>query len=79
MSGMSLSDGWCYEHIRRGGPREGDLSICLKCGTITQFDAELKMVKVQEGVLEALKMEDPGAYLKLRLAQEQINKMNKKN
>jgi hypothetical protein len=60
-------------------PRKGDLTVCLKCGTPSQFDEKLNMIPLTVEELDKIHREDRNAYLQLRKAQAAIDKMNKKN
>jgi Fe2+ or Zn2+ uptake regulation protein len=55
-------------------PEKGDYSICLKCGTITCFNAELKMEAVTEEELQELNFKWPETYSMLRRVQRAIYK-----
>lgn len=39
-------------------PEVGDISLCLYCGSINQFDADLNIHPVADGVMDKIKEED---------------------
>lgn len=51
-------------------PVKGDFSMCLACGAILQFDAFLALVRCDPVDLRGLELAQPGAYEKLRQAQQ---------
>lgn len=67
----------------RGGGRQvpvkDDLSVCLRCGTVTKFDARLNSVALTEGELKELRGTHPDLYLQLIKVQKVIQAMTKQN
>ncbi len=59
-------------------PKQGDLSICLYCGTICLFDESLNLEPLTNAELDVLMLEDPDilafAIKTQLLIREQINK-----
>jgi hypothetical protein len=38
-------------------PSPGDLSVCIQCGEILEFDEEIKLILISEGTIEKLDLE----------------------
>ena len=60
-------------------PRKGDLAVCMKCGTPSQFDEELNMVALTPQELEELRRKEPLSWGQLRKVQAAIDSFNKRN
>ena len=60
-------------------PIKGDLCVCAKCATPSQFDDKLNMVPLTERDLEELKRDELESYTALRKLQIVINERNKTN
>ena len=43
-------------------PSNGDISLCIHCGAINQFDSDLTIVPIEEGLLENIEETDPENY-----------------
>lgn len=43
-------------------PKEGDISICIYCLTITTFDSDLNLIPMSKAQLDELKKESPMSY-----------------
>lgn len=56
-----------------------DLSVCLKCGTVTKFDDSYNLVALTEEELRELEEKWPDTYRELRRVQRAINSMIKEN
>lgn len=73
-------------------PEGGDISICIKCGEILQFDRNMKLHKIKrakapsngaleprsEPELNKIKSQDPAAFLDVLKAQAVVRRMAKK-
>lgn len=60
-------------------PKKGDLSVCAKCGTITQFDEKLNMVALEAHELEEIRQEDSELSAQLGKVQRAIQSTVKNN
>lgn len=43
-------------------PNVGDISICFKCGAITEFDEDLQLIEMSDEKLSQIKKESPEDY-----------------
>jgi hypothetical protein len=54
------------------GPQPGSLTICIECGTISIFQSDYQLLKLDQKVLDMLKEKDPETYTMLKKAQKFI-------
>jgi hypothetical protein len=65
-------------------PKEGDISICVYCGTIYRYNAELTLHQLTDTELRILAKTEPSVYVKvkravvtIRIAFERFTKIEK--
>ena len=59
-------------------PRDGDISICVYCGTIGKYAQNVtKLEPMTESELESIKLEEPEVYKQLQDASLVISYMSK--
>lgn len=46
-------------------PSPGDVSACIRCAGLLEFDANLKIVKLPDATLDAMRFNDFGGYMQL--------------
>jgi len=46
-------------------PSPGDVSACVRCAGLLEFDKDLKLVKLPDATLDAMRFNDFGAYMQL--------------
>lgn len=57
-------------------PRKDDLTVCLACGGILKFTADLTVAKLDEGEIFEIIQKDLEAYMALVEAQKTVLQMN---
>jgi len=55
-------------------PKEGDVSMCIKCGIMLEFDSDGGMIKIKPETLKAVKA-DKETWNKIVTMQNAINKL----
>lgn len=60
-------------------PKKGDVSICAKCDTMTQFDEKFNMVALTPEELKELKAQYPDLWNELMRVQRYIHAKAKRN
>lgn len=51
-------------------PGKGDITMCLACGAVSQYDGFLNLVRCDPAELRDLELRQPETYAKLRQAQQ---------
>ena len=74
---------YCLKKLNRAGhmnrqfrPRPGDFSVCIDCGNILQFDADLRVIKPALSVVEQAFRDDPAFEREVRSFQRAIARTN---
>lgn len=68
-----------------GAPQEGDYSVCTNCGTISKFDRDMNLVRVDRNEIDELRKKEPDFWRELHNAAVAIvdgvlkNMLKKKN
>jgi len=60
--------------FEKATPKKGDISVCMKCGTVTQFDEKLRMVALTSKEVDEIKEKYPALYIQIRQIQREIAK-----
>lgn len=63
----------------KGKPNEGDLSVCIYCGKIAKYGAEMNLVPLPDEELLLIKAEHSEVYKVLMRAQVLIQNRIKRN
>lgn len=60
-------------------PKKGHITLCMNCGAVSQFDADLNLVPLTAAELQELQIKYPKSYAALKQNQSEIAQKIKLN